>query len=486
MTMKTNNKKTAAHLQSSLFEIPLEEQSYDLGKYRFGDVIELSYEHATNPLHKMHEIGHYTLAKTTFWGITIKYLTVFATKDIRIKDLVSIMKYACEEVFESYSVALQYVFAIKSNDETAKQQVKNSLYHQIYNKDYFDIVEMFSCEQILSFPFHTRLARLALSVKLDDIYESKVLKSKLIDNPQIHPDNRFKKLVLSLKELLKQKQYYEITDEDILFNCNLSSYSQSENDLYDFCNVLKNKLLQAFPENKNLISKIRNCEIVIEEEPFEKYLKDNYYDIAIPTSGGEHYTTEYLENIPPLLNIFNVMLVYFDKPYKGLHICILYNTYHHARCWFFFQEKDYNRIFECFEGELIIQYTDIEKYQSINQQSHKRVFCYFPVRYSKFKNYIKNYTEPTKNIFIHRLPPTISTIFVKGKNNLILFSPQFLFVEPEIKNDIKNEFFKFVNCEFSQTDGIFYKSKYDWKKYNNIIKAIFMSFNAGYRVSGDF
>ena len=98
------------------------------------------------------------------------------------------------------------MFAVKSQEKSEIQRLKNSLYYQIYNKDYFNIVESFPVEQIVSVSFHARLARLALGVKLDDIYNSQELKHTLIENPQMYPDKRFRELVLSLKELLCRKE----------------------------------------------------------------------------------------------------------------------------------------------------------------------------------------------------------------------------------------------------------------------------------------
>ena len=487
MTPKINNmKETEEHNKINPF-VPLSEsESYNCGGYGFGDVVELPYLHTTNFSNHFHEMGHYALAKSTLWGITIKYLNSFAKYDERIKDLVEVMKDACEEVFESYSISLQYLFAIKSQEKSEIQRVKNSLYYQIYNKDYFNIIERLSIEQIVSVSFHARLAKLALGVKLDDIYNSQDLKQTLIDNPQMYPDKRFRELVLSLKELLRRKKYTEITDEEILLNCNLTSYEQKTSELYDYCIFLKNKLLNFYEDNQFLIQKISECEIVMVSTPLEKHFEEIYNDIAIPVAGGEHYKTKYLESIPSSLCFFNVMMVLFDNPNKDLHICIVYNTYYHVRYWFFFQEKDYNRIVDSFEGELIIRYFDLEKYQSINKQRKRRVFCWFPIRYTEFKKLLERYAGSNKSVYIHRLHPSVSTIFVKGKKNLILFSPQFFFMEAEIINDIKNGYYNFVDCELFQTDGIFYCSKSDGEKYDSILKAIFMAYHIGYRVPGKF
>ena len=487
MTPKVDNKKgTDEHNRFNPFEPSLESESYKCGRYGFGDVVELSYLHTTNFSNHFHEMGHYALAKSTLWGITIKYLTSFAKYDERIKSLVEVMKDACEEVFESYSISLQYLFAVKSQEKSEIQRLKNSLYYQIYNKDYFNIVESFPVEQIVSVSFHARLARLALGVKLDDIYNSQELKHTLIENPQMYPDKRFRELVLSLKELLCRKEYTEITDEEILLNCNLTSYEQKTSELYDYCIFLKNKLLNSREDNQNLIQKISECEMVIVSTPLEKHFEDIYNDIAIPVAGGEHYKTEYLESIPSSLCFFNVMMFLFDNKNKDLHICIVYNTYYHVRYLFFFQEKDFYRIFDSFEGELIIQYSDLEKYQSINKQRNRRVFCLFPIRYSDFKKCLEQYAEFKKSAYIHRLHPSISAIFVKGKNNFILFSPQFFFMEPEIRNDIKNGYYNFIDCELFQTDGIFYCSKSDGEKYDSVLKAIFMAYHIGYRVPRKF
>ena len=229
--METNN-----YNNFSPFDPSSESQSLNFGQYNFGDDIKLSYLNATNIHHRFHEIGHYTLAKNTLWGIMIKYLVVFEKYDSYIEELVSVMKDACEEVFESYSIFIQYLSACEAQNKSEAHKVKNNLYYHVYNKDYFDVLESLPFEQIVSFPFHARLARLALGVKLDTIYNPQELKKFLIDNPQMHPDKRFRELILSFKKLLNQKNYTEITDQEILSNCNLTSCEQRVNNLYDYCN----------------------------------------------------------------------------------------------------------------------------------------------------------------------------------------------------------------------------------------------------------
>lgn len=451
------------------------------GDYNFGENIRLSNNGSFYD--RYHEVTHLMLTKASFWGLSITLLTKIAGSDCQeLLNLLKVMKDACEETYESYALVGQYIYALTEKDVAEQNRIKKSMYYQVYNKDFFAMIEGLTFDQIKTTFIHSRIALLALGVKLNSIQSADEYQEYLILNPASHPDARFRSLIRAYNSLSKEMDIEDITNEVLLTRSGLNAVLQESVHLFEYLNELKYLLLEEYGSDVKMKTRIHNIKLEIGDKDLKSTLLERYTEIGIPMADESSYSTEYPEELLSWHLELNVMVVLLDSVDEGVHQIFFYMTEFKRRFGFFSNTPDAECVMSLFQGEIIFFYEDYEKSQLFKNLQEKRVFYCFSERYSEFKKILSKAADEKKEAYLHQINEAFYALFVKGKGEAVLFTHQLRVLVPNIFDDIERQYYHYIDCDENNVDGVFYRTGKDWGRYADVLMAISMSTDNGGRI----
>ena len=456
------------------------------GDYTFGDYIRLSVYENQSEYERFHETTHLMLTKATLWGFTFYYISRIAGSDNRpLLDIVKVLTDACEVVYESYATVSTYFYAMVNKDYVEMAKIKSSLYHQVYNAEYFNLMEILTLEEIKKTSIHSRLPILALGTSISEYSSSDDIKTLLLKEKHKCPDSRFKLLVSSLKGLMKEKCIESISNDDLLERSGLSAMPQNNDDLLEYADTLRECMLNKYKCDEFMYRRILSMQFAVGDDDLRKRILDDYDQLALPLSEVNEYTSEYPPQLLDWYLDLNVMLVVLDGARQGANMVFIYMTEFKKRFGFELDSAQTELLLSRFKNEIIFFKEDYEKAQLFKCLDNRRVFYCFSDKYSDFKINLDRVALSTREVYLHQINIANYALFVKGPGNSIFFTPQLYTVIPRIHNDIMNRYYTYIDCKSGDTDGVFYLIDTDWVKYADVLKAISKTNDNGGRIQLD-
>jgi len=456
------------------------------GDYTYGDYTRLAVNENKSEYERFHETTHLVLTKATIWGFTLYYISRIAGSDNRLLlDILKILTDACEDVFESYATASTYFYAMLNDDQAEMVKIKNSMYHQVYNTEYFDLMESLSLEEIKKTSIHSRLPILALGTNIMEYSNVDDVQTYLLLEKHKRPDYRFKLLVSSLKTLMEEKSIESISNDELLEYSGLSSVPQNSDDILKHAATLREYMLDKYKNNENMRNRILSMQIVVGDDDLGKRVLDDYDQIALPLSETNEYTSEYPHQLLDWHLDLNVMLVVLDGVELGVDLIFIYMTEFKKRYGFHLDNSQTESLLSCFKNEIIFFKEDFEKAQLFKCLDDRRVFYCFSGKYSDFKIYLEGAVPKTRKAYLHQINISNYALFVKGSGNSIFFTPQLYTLIPRIHRDIESRYYTYIDCKSSDKDGVFYMNDTDWVKYADVLMAISKTNDNGGRIQFD-
>lgn len=428
---------------------------------------------------RLHEISHQYLTKSTHWGCMIYNQVQLRRADRcyeRIEyhtEIGNLLMQAAESTFESHATLMQLLYA-KSIEAKEIDELLDSPYYKMYNKDYFQVFLSLDMPIMRVIELSQRLPVLALAtdlleIKTEDWKSKEKLFQVIMANPlKYYPDKRFACLVKAYRDLLDSNIATDITDNMLLEKSGLIAKTTTYDTPLGILDVFESLMKRAFENDfciDEAFSVIRKTLIIGDMDDIIK--SANHLDIPLPLEDYETYEISKLEawlNDCPIL----ILLPYNEKIILQYHIPMLKKRYVCVCDW-------EALVVLCTKfGRTILLYNEDYEYmkKKFPYLQNRRTFYYFEGDYKYFCKNLKNKGVEKAPAFLFKVNEMTYCIFVKGCDNEIFFTAQnqggiSLFIE-----DLQKWQFEYINLGGKKIDTIFYENETDWSVYEDAVKSV--------------
>lgn len=454
-------------------------------------------EHDYDKTTRMHEAAHRLLTQSSPWGQMIvlvrEIMEVDKNKD-RVEQyflpICKILFQASEFTQESFAVLLSIHEARLRNDYDTIQKILKSNYAKIYNKNFLDVYLKFEPAQA-AFQLCYKLVEFAMDTYLLEIetkhWESSEALYKFICNNRslFFPDFRFEKLTDALVRYLNQPDLseqtkYRVSLLDVISMAGLNNLVLQEDKSKYILSTFEELMKNVFQNEQSILKALSlvNKNIVITDTERDSALI-NYFEI--PQMEYKYSPFQFSTEIFPLVNRLDVLriflyndqinMVYISNRLKQFTMfCVYWNNL-----------RSY---IEVFDNEIIVPCTD---YYMAKENDvfpfHRRVFYYIECHHDAFKEYLLELgSEEIPNIHFRKITDSTFAIFAQIKDNDILFGFQKTYALNLFIDDVFNGEYKYVQCESSMIDNIFYLKEEDDYCYGQVVQAMLQDNNPGNRI----
>ena len=461
------------------------------GHSTFNNMARIDFVNCDNISYKkFHETNHQLLNHITLYGLLISALSYTEEEGaFELKGTINQLVNAAVITNESYALANEIFYAKEDNEIDFNEYYANLKSKENYRKycsygldEFIEFCFDYPEFKILLYDFACYSMNIDLTNEDINWYNSSQVKEIIIGKQlQYRPDLRFKKLILLFNELAPQN--LDINDmEKIIYRESFLEYTDMNlNTQLEMLVKLKNQLVNF---NRNINTLCINNHII--------KLQNAILNPSLCPS-----LEETIEHVVQCLIPGNLNLVftkkdscYFNKEdLKADTVQVfLYGNKTNFPCGRdllvldFIESRDKKRLLLSrkelidfllqFEQEIIFyieDYAEIQdKYKIILK---KRIF--FRVDYAciYFHEILAPFISTNRQIYFHYVNDNVTYIFFKGKDNSILFSPQFNENIQYLKSDIQSKYFEYINMyENDIIDNCFYFKANDTICFDNVVQ----------------
>lgn len=456
--------------------------------------IENDYDRTT----RIHEAAHRLLTQSSPWGQMIvlirETIELEHNSDRAIEYFFPICKIlfqASEFTQESFAILLSIHEARLRNNFSAIQEIYNSNYAKAYNKQYLDIYLSLEPAQH-AFSLCSKLAEFAMDTHLlgaeKKHWESSESLYKLIhSNRSLYfPDFRFECLTNALSQYLNKANStghtkYSVSFREIIKMSGLSNLSLLEDKRKCIFSEFQELIKSVFQNDQSILQVLSLVEkrIVVTDVESDAALI-NYYEI--PKTEWRYEPFQFSKEIFPIVNKLDVLRLFpYNDNISMVYISNSLKQYTMFRVYW----NNVRSYIEIFENEIIMPCVD---YHVANDNaifsSSRRVFYFVECHHDAFKKCILELGgDQVPYIHFRKITKSTFAIFVKIRDNKILFGFQKTYALNMFVNDVFHGEYKYVQYDSTMRDNIFYFNDDDDDCYGQVVQAMLQDNNKGQRIN---